>query len=407
MIQGYARQRGLILIMLAVSMTTLLAMVGLALDVGHAYLNKTRAQNLADALVLAGAKVLNASHSQTQAHTAMAELFTRNVNAAGNKELRDKLVFQDITIQYSSTLYPFVAGSQNPRYVRVLIQSFSLQSWFIRVLGINSIPITASAIAGPSVALSPIVCHAAPLLACGDANAPPAADGSFWGYTPGVIQVLKATSQNKSECVGAGNFHLVSLDDANGADGVRESLAGNQQSCTDFSQGITTKPGNTVGPSIQGLNTRFGEYQGAMGGRQAEFPPDVVTTEAQSPISLPKDSCVGEQAVNLDFNWSQYQQAVANGSFNHTPPTGVFGRRILQVPIGDCANSSKAGGKTSVPYLGVGCFFLLKKIGSQQSSGSIYGEFIEDCSQDGVVGKNPGETSGPFKILLYENTQAT
>ena len=226
MTQRYARQHGLILIMLTVSMTALLAMVGLALDFGHAYLNKTRAQNLADALVLAGAKVLNASHSQTQAQTAMAELFTRNVNAAGNQELRDKLLFQDLTIQYSSTLYPFVAGSQNPRYVRVLIQSFSLQSWFIRVLGVNSIPITASAMAGPSVALSPLVCDAAPLLACGDANAPPAADGSFWGYRPGVIQVLKATSQNKSECVGSGNFHLVSLDDANGANAIREVTGG-------------------------------------------------------------------------------------------------------------------------------------------------------------------------------------
>lgn len=403
--QQHPRQRGLILILLAVSMTVLLAMVGLALDLGHAYLNKTRAQHLADALALVGARVLNASHSTSQVQAAMEELYGLNVNAAGNAELRDKLAFQDILIQYSDHLYPFVATAQNPRYVRVSIQSFNLQSWFVRVLGVNTIPIRAVAIAGPSASLAPIVCDITPLMACGDASAMPVegGDGSFWGYTPGVIQALKATSQNKSPCVGPGNFQLVSLDDEDGANAIREKLAGNQVGCTDFNQGITTKPGNTVGPSIQGLNTRFGEYLGSMGGREDELPPDVVTTETQTAINLPSDSCVGGSALTLDFNWNAYQQAVANGNFNYPPPVGAFERRILRVPIGDCGSSIGQGGKTQVPYLGMGCFFVLKKAGGNKDDGSIYGEFVKDCSLDGVVGNAGGDKPGPFRIVLYED----
>lgn len=396
-----ARQRGVILIMLAVSMTALLAVVGLALDVGHAYLNKTRAQNLADALALAGASVLNTHGSQPQAQAAMAELFNRNVSSTGNAELRGKLAFQDLDIRYSSSLYPFVAGSPNPRYVRVQITSLKLQSWFVRVLGVNTLPVTASATAGPSVALSPIVCDATPLLACGDASQPPASNGSFWGYTPGSIQLLKATTSTKTYCVGAGNFHLISQADE-GASALREVLAGNQQGCADFSHGIETKPGNTIGPSIQGLNTRFGEYLGPMSGRQGEYPPDVLTTEAQTSIKLPSSSCVGGQSLALDFNWQTYQQAVASSDFSYPPPVGVFERRILRIAIGDCANTSKQGGKTTVPYLGMGCFFLLHKIRNQDDG--LYGEFIRDCTQDGVPGNNPGVSNGPFKILLYENS---
>lgn len=402
--QQYVRQRGQVLIMLAISMTALLAMTGLALDFGHAYLNKTRAQSLADALALAGAKVLNTQHSVTQAHAAMETLHTLNVNNPGNTELRDKLSFQDIVIQYSDTLYPFVADGENPRYVRVSIQSFNLQSWFVQTLGINTIPIKASAIAGPSAGLSPIVCDVAPLMVCGDPNdTPDENSGDFWGYTIGSIQELKATSQNKSPCVGPGNFQLVNTDDSSGANDIRQELAGNQQGCTDFRQGIITKPGNTVGPAIQGLNTRFGEYLGTMGGLEAEYPPDVIITEPHTPISLPNDSCIGGSSQALDFNWHAYQQAVANGSFNYPPPTGEFERRILQVPIGDCSNSTEQGGKTTVPYLGTGCFFLLKKVGSSNNS-SIYGEFVKGCTSNGVVGNEGGEAPGPFKIVLYENT---
>ena len=53
------KQQGAVLILVVVGMLGMLAVVGLALDSGHAMLNKTRLQNAVDAAALAGAKELD------------------------------------------------------------------------------------------------------------------------------------------------------------------------------------------------------------------------------------------------------------------------------------------------------------------------------------------------------------
>lgn len=399
-----SKQQGVITIMLALSLAVVLGIVGLAIDFGHAYVNKTRLQNLADALVLSGAKKLDETSDTTQANSAISTLFNLNIAGAGNQELQNNLSFSNVTVAFSDHLYPFVAGGANPKYVRVTIDSLDLQSWFTRALGLDEIPIQATAVAGPSSSLSPIVCDAAPLMVCGDSSDNPANNGgaTFWGYTPGNIQILKTTSKKKLLCNGPGNFQLVRLAGGNGASVIREALAGNQDECTDLTLGIETKPGNTVGPTIQGLNTRFGEYLGPMSGRQDEFPPDVVTTGMTTSVQFNNNQCVGGVSADVDFSWEDYKQAVSNENYDNPPPIGVFNRRILRVPIGDCDNASGNGSNKTIPYLGVGCFFILKKVEGNSKDGNIYGEFVEGCTLDGVVGEAPDD-SGPYKIVLYEN----
>ena len=53
------RQRGIIVAFTAVGMVALLALTGLALDMAHAFVNKTRLQNSVDAAALAAAKELD------------------------------------------------------------------------------------------------------------------------------------------------------------------------------------------------------------------------------------------------------------------------------------------------------------------------------------------------------------
>ena len=401
---SYTRNQGVVVIMLAVGLTVLLTMVGMAIDFGHAYLNKTRLQNIADSLVLSGAKILNDTRSVNQAQTAIVSLFDININSPGNSELKENLTFSDLSIEYSDQLYPFQSPGNDPRYVRVKINSLKLQSWFIQLVGFSKIPVSAASVAGPSSTLSSLVCDSSAIMLCGDSNYAPSANsgGNFWGYVPGAVQLLKAGTSAGSSCLGPGNYQLVSLGDENsGAAEVREILAGNYESCTDFSSGIQTKPGNSAGPSIQGLNTRFGDYQGPMKKRQDEFPPDVVTTSVSDEISLAEGTCQGGQVMDLDFSWQDYKQAVSNSQFNFPPPVGVVGRRILKVPIGDCSQSNETNGRKLLPYLGLGCFFLLKKIDGKD--GDLYGEFIEECMQDGVVGPQRESHSGPYKIILHES----
>jgi hypothetical protein len=399
------KSHGMVVIMLLVGMTVLLSIIGLAIDFGHAYLNKTRLQGLTDSLVLSGAKTLNDSRSTGQANSEISSLFTLNINSSGNRELKENLEVNDLNISYSDTLSPFVSGGSDPRYVRVQISSMTLQSWFIQLLGFSEIPMSAVSVAGPSGSFSSMVCNPSAVMLCGNPDeAPSSGNGSYWGYVPGAVQLLKAGSNNDS-CLGSGNFQLVSIGSGNGgANEVKEVLAGNYAGCVDFGGGITTKPGNTVGPSIQGLNTRFGEYLGAMKSRSDEFPPDVITTDITTSINFEEGSCTGGQTTELDFSWPDYQQAVSASQFNNPPPLGVIERRVLKVPIGDCSDPDSLQGRTTIPYLGLGCFFLLKKVTSSgQDKGNIYGEFIEECQQDGVVGQQSNNEDGPYKITLHDN----
>ena len=51
-------QRGAVIVLVAIGMGALILTAGLALDMGHAFLNKTRLQNTVDAAALAAAKEL-------------------------------------------------------------------------------------------------------------------------------------------------------------------------------------------------------------------------------------------------------------------------------------------------------------------------------------------------------------
>lgn len=77
------RQRGAIAIMVAVSMLVLLAVVGLAIDAGLAYLVKARLNAAVDSAALAGARAVTTGNNQTEqiasARAAAADFFAANI----------------------------------------------------------------------------------------------------------------------------------------------------------------------------------------------------------------------------------------------------------------------------------------------------------------------------------------
>ena len=58
-VRGPARQRGAVLVLVAVGMLAIIGMAGLALQSGHLFVNKTHLQNALDAAALSAAKTLN------------------------------------------------------------------------------------------------------------------------------------------------------------------------------------------------------------------------------------------------------------------------------------------------------------------------------------------------------------
>ncbi len=400
-----SRQRGVILVLFTVGMLVIIVMAGLALDISHALLNKSRLQNTVDAAALTAAKTLDQTNSTSDASNAALALFASNSGTPGNGEMAADVSASDIAVEFSATLDPFNVGSSPAEYVRVRVETFTLGSWLIQLIGFNDKVVRASAVAGPSPTIGS-ACDIVPLIVCGD----PAAGGPLWGYQQDDITVLKGSSKSGSQAgpIGPGNFQLARLG-GSGASIVRDNLAGAYEGCAIVGDAIPTQPGNAVGPVAQGLNTRLNEYLGPIS--PGDYPPDVIVEEQQGAKGLEYDAATGAvtlrgqvvtKASAIDFNYDDYQARINAGNYDIAPSLGgAFDRRNLSVVIADC--SGKNNGASDLPILGLGCYFLLQKVRQQGTEAEVYGQFLEQCEASGNVGPDPAEVPGPYLIQLYKD----
>ena len=262
-------QRGSAIVLVVVSMLSLIAIVGLALDTSHVLLNKSRLQSALDAAALAAAKVLDQSGSTSQATTAAGSVFTLNV--AQYPELQSAVSNGlAMTTQYSSTLSPFAAGSATGPFVRTSITGFRTSMSLVTVLGITSISVTGTAVAGPSAPLT-TACNIVPVFMCGTPSAPP-----YYGYSANQVVGLNQVTGGGS-AIGPGNYGLLALG-GNGAAIVRDNLAGDYATCATIGNTVATEPGVAAGPVSQGINTRFNDYKAGLS--PAQYPPDVINSTA-------------------------------------------------------------------------------------------------------------------------------
>lgn len=418
------RQRGAVMVLVVIALLAMLLMGALALDGGHMLLNKTRLQNAVDAAALSGAKTLQASfgsgNASTLARDAALDTLARNAAAEGNAELGQAIgtsaaaVAGSTLVTLSNSVYgPFsFPGPADAKYVRVSVPDYPLTGFLWGVAqvfgGVGDKAVAAIATAGPSPSASP--CKIEPIMVCGDPGQNPAnGASSYWGYGYGDLEVLKSAAGNESS-IGPGNFQLLRLDGSSGANDLRTALAGGIEKCNVVGDEVETEPGNTVGPVAQGLNTRFGEYNGP-GMNPTDYPPDWVTE-----FSNPKMTYDGSQVLHqgqvvtssggdltaggsslFDINdWKEASAAcAASGSCD-----GAYERRMLNIVIGNCDGAS--GGQTEVPVLDFGCFFLLQTVAQQGTEAQVFGQFVKECEGDGVAGPIPTEDVGPVIIQLYK-----
>lgn len=393
------RQRGAALPLVTAGLIAMLAIAGLAVDGSHALTNKTRLQSTTDAAALAAAKEYDNAPDIIAANAAALSLFGLNADGAGNNELNDAYDANEIsvTIQWSQTVAPFVNTGVGP-YVRVIATGFDIDTTLSSVLGIGDIDIAASAVAGPSPTINN-ACNVAPLVVC--AEDPD--DTDLFGFEENQLEVLKSASGDPGD-IGPGNFQLVRLG-CPGGNCVRENLAGGYDGCIDNGETVETEPGNTVGPTVQGLNTRFDSYSGPVTPEQ--YPPDVNVTQPSPPVTYDE---IGDtinqngQVVNdstLDYGWDQYSADVANNILTNPPPEGVFERRVLALPVADCAVDGN--GQVTLDVVGFGCYFMLQEVQQQGTEAQIFGQFIEGCSAGGLPGPDPVAGPGPYIIQLYKD----
>ena len=401
------RQRGAALAFVAVALVGLIAMAGLAIDIGRLSLSKTQLQSAVDAAALDAAKVLDQTGNTATATAAANTAFAANAQSY-NELSAAAAAGLSVNVSISNTIDPFAAGSVPANYVRVVSTPYSIVGTFANAIGIASMETNASAVAGPSPTITS-ACNIAPLMVCGTPGV------ANFGYTNGALQVLKTASGNNASDygVGPGNFQLIRVG-GNGADVVRENLAGGYSGCVIEGGSLETQPGNAIGPVAQGLNTRFGAYSGSMSA--TDYPPDVVT-DTPTPLlgyqcAPMGGACNIVQGMNpvtdvsaIGYSYAgNYLPDLSSGNYDNQPPTagnGAFQRRELAVPIGDC--STTVNGQGSVPLLGVGCFFLLQPVTQQGNSAYVIGQFLSSCAAGGNPGPAPGAGPGPYIIQLYDD----
>jgi len=410
-------QQGAAVVIVTIGMAAIIAMAGLALDGGHMIVNKSRLQNAVDAAALSAAKTLIQTSRDTIASRAAAvNTFTLNANSAGNGELGDALTLAGtgwVETQFSDTLEPFNPGSVDPNFVRVTIQNFQSTTYLLQILGVfgggANKSVSASAVAGigPTTGSSGTTCDLTPMMVCGNEDTDPN-DDDYYGYEINELQVLK-TGGGDDSAVGPGNFQLVRLGDNSGAADLRDAMAGGFEECFSVEDDIDTEPGNTVGPTVQGLNTRFNEFGGPI--KEGDYPPDFVIDEVEPGLSLNDDGDIVDGAGApiesddiTDWGFDQYSSQTADcvldPSDSACEPGGVEQRRVLAVPIGDC--SSTTNGSGTVPMYGVGCFYIMQKVIQQGTEAQVYGQFVDECEVKGFA-TEPDDSEGSVPIWLFKD----
>jgi len=230
-----SKSKGSVLVITALSLVALMGVAGLAIDLSHAEVNKTRLQNLADALALSAAISLNKQNNPTTSTDEVAaEAYARAntlalfKNSVGNSEIKTAIAsgppldfiftFANITDLNASTAGDWKKSvdiapgdPQNAaNFVRVtsLNNPMNISTWFAGVIGFNNMPVSTSAVAG----FTPITpCDTAPMMMCAamddtgkvkdtdcnnDSN-PNAAilgtDNDCYGYELNALYCLKST----------------------------------------------------------------------------------------------------------------------------------------------------------------------------------------------------------------------
>ncbi|GAB3100818.1 pilus assembly protein [Aestuariicella hydrocarbonica] len=400
------RQRGVIVVATTVAMLALLLVAGYSFNSGHLLLNKTRLQNIVDAAALSAAKVLDQSHDTLLAQQAGFNTLTMNLAEAGYEDLADSITGNGIAFsaEFSNTLVPFVPGSLDPRFVRIsLAANAPLDDLFISMGGQKAV--NASAISGPSPPLVGSACDLAPMMACGEDTLECEGDtcSNYYGYEPGQYTVMKYAAGDSSD-VGAGNFQLIRLDDSQGGADVRENMAGGYEGCLATSDVVETEPGNTVGPVVQGLNTRFGS--GGGGGLDTDLYQADYVTDFGSSFSTDANGEAVPPADGDVFDYSDYQTAYGEDQGGIIPNAvcpggGRCHRRMLTIPIGNCSGTTNGQGQ--VPLYGFACLYLLQPVNQQGNEAQVYGQFVQGCTSYGSFSQDPTTGPAPTRIILYKD----
>ena len=393
------RQRGVAMVIIAAGLLAILAVAGLAIYASRITYDKSRLQGVVDATALTAAKVLDQTGSDAQAITAANAVFTENLTTF--PELRRALgTGATPTLVFSRGISPFTpqpSGTLGLHYVRVEVASAGSGGGggLLGVIGVRSIPVRASAMAGPSPAVG-VACNIVPIALCGNG-------GADLGYPSNRIHAINSGSGTTP-----GFYRYLAFDDTGGANALRHNLAGGYNQCVVTGARVPIKSGVNSGPASQGLNTRFNLY--AAGLSPTDYPPDVLQREPSPLLSyntqtgtIRQNGKVVTLISQIGYSYDTYAATTRTGPYDLQPsPAGpaVFKRRVVAAPVVACGDEINK----TVPIVGLRCLFLLQRAETSGANARIFIEIAPECEAGGRPGPVPPGTPGGVYILqLYRD----
>jgi uncharacterized membrane protein len=200
------REKGAVIVLVTLFLVFLLAMVGLAFDIGQAYANKSQLQNVADASALAGASALDGTAA------GIIEAEHRATDANAPPSLDNRIGFNTQTVPIAQTDVTYSVSLNGPwldrssaevsaptiRFVRTLLLNRPSPVFFGKVIpGVpNVLNLGVEAVAGQEP-LAKICDNLDPFSpAAIDKNAPD------FGFVPGQIYALRLSpgKSGKIDC---------------------------------------------------------------------------------------------------------------------------------------------------------------------------------------------------------------
>lgn len=398
-LQGYRKQQGLVAIFVTMAFLFIAGIAAFAIDMNHAYMNKSKLQNAVDSAALAAAVVINNEHSVVNGAATVTETLDKIINSGGNSELLNidnstylKITYSDDPTDKSafSTSY---SGSGDYIYIRVAISGYPINNFISHIFGVDKY-VSASAVAGPSAPVGPD--SIIPVAMCDkDPDGNNYEENKIYAVVSGELDI------------GSGNFQFL---DFGGDTSLSENLAGGYDG--DVSQGVWTEPGENTGPVLAGMNSRLGDTKDQV---SSVYPPDKYVKQPfdinkNDAATLVEDKDTGEVSVSYSGDWyySDYKtekeecdadpQGCTNSAYYNED--GAADRRTLVVPVIDCTQD--INGTTYVQIEGYKCFFLLQEMDKQLSKLVLFGEFIANCpiSPSGTYDLDNGNQ---FRIVLFND----
>ncbi|WP_417614959.1 pilus assembly protein TadG-related protein [Oceanisphaera sp.] len=455
------QQKGAVLVLVTISLFVLLAFTALALDGGYLLLNKNRVQDAVDSAALSGAKTLNlidkAASTHDKARDAVEDTLRAILTGPGFKQVNVDLnnLATQLDVEFSIDPVPFSPTTDSSaKAIRVRLNTVPVDQFLSQLL-VDTWQVRASAVA--ATAADKTKEQIIPLLMCAEKTNMNSIESGDFGFNttkrdgsgnPGDIIVIKRAAQGDNP-VGPGNF--LGLDfkcydndpdanctsDPNGGGGslYKDALSGKLFVNSQVSAGdtITTLPGNKVGPTEGGLNTRFNIYDddmkknkptGDVGSGDPAYYPDCklpshlvdndnktngVVFDKSDFTSISEDgsgSLILSDSNDKYASLEKYKDYA--GKSKNSYDFCDDERRVVKVPVADCSNSlnkKPCTGNCNFEVLGISCLFLNQEVtthnGAKGKTQYVVAEKIQ-CgpNNSGLYG------GGSERIVLFDDTDS-